>query len=141
MAKPLHEYLRDLAAQIEKDEQADRDAEAKKKLAELEGAALSADDRELLDWARKFRAELEKDDGGNPPAAPGRVPSDPEQKPKEDDPKPPAARKTRPGRKSGMAYQWTVDDTGKVEKLDLARVYSGPDEPDEVEIVSEPAAA
>lgn len=138
MAKPLHEYLRELATQIEKDEQADRDEEAKQKLAKLESAALSEDDRELLEWARKFRAELEKDEQGDPPAAPkpaAKTKEEPEPKPE------PAAKKTRPGRKSGMAYQWTVDEAGKVERLDMARVYSGPDEPDEVELDDEPVAA
>jgi hypothetical protein len=39
---------------------------------------------------------------------------------------------TRPGRKAGNAYDWDVDDDGKVIELPVARVYSGEDEPDEV---------
>lgn len=43
--------------------------------------------------------------------------------------------RTRPGRKSGNAYDWWVDDeTGEVVKLDVARIYSGEDEDDEVNI-------
>lgn len=47
---------------------------------------------------------------------------------------PPAEKQLRPGRRSGMAYDWWVDDEGQVTKLDVARVYNGEDEPDEVEI-------
>lgn len=43
--------------------------------------------------------------------------------------------RTRPGRKSGRAYGWWIDEDGEVIKLDIARVYSGPDEPDEVELL------
>ena len=48
--------------------------------------------------------------------------------------KPEPKRRTRPGRKKGNAYQWTVDDNGNVQKTDIAHIYSGEDEPDEVEI-------
>jgi len=43
-------------------------------------------------------------------------------------------RKTRPGRKHGRAYDWYVDDKGRVKVTDIASVYSGEDEPDEVEM-------
>lgn len=43
-------------------------------------------------------------------------------------------RKTRPGRKNGRAYAWYVDEKGKVQVSDVARVYSGEDEPDEVDL-------
>lgn len=49
------------------------------------------------------------------------------------DPKP-KPKKTRPGRKSGNVYDWDVDGDGKVVRLDTAKVYSGDDEPDRVEI-------
>lgn len=49
-------------------------------------------------------------------------------------PKPKPKPRTRPGRKSGNAYDWWVDDDGNVTRLDVARIYSGDDEPDEVEI-------
>lgn len=52
-------------------------------------------------------------------------------------PKPTPAEKprTRPGRKSGAAYDWWIDDeSGEVVKLPVARVYTGEDEDDEVEI-------
>lgn len=53
---------------------------------------------------------------------------------KEDEKKDPK-RRTRPGRKSGRAYGWWIDDDGEVVKLDIARVYSGEDEPDEVDLL------
>ncbi len=43
-------------------------------------------------------------------------------------------KKTRPGRKSGRAYGWYVDEKGRVKVSDVATVYSGEDEPDEVEL-------
>lgn len=55
---------------------------------------------------------------------------------------PPAVeRKTRPGRKAGNAYGWYVDDDGRVVKSDIPQVYNGEDEPDEVELPEEAAAA
>lgn len=45
-------------------------------------------------------------------------------------------RRTRPGRKTGLAYDWEVDERGNVVDLrgQPARIYSGDDEPDEVEL-------
>lgn len=43
--------------------------------------------------------------------------------------------RTRPGRKSGRAYSWWIDEKGEIVQLDIARVYSGEDEPDEVEML------
>jgi len=43
-------------------------------------------------------------------------------------------KKTRPGRKNGKAYGWYVDENGRVKVTDVAQVYSGEDEPDEVEL-------
>lgn len=54
---------------------------------------------------------------------------------------PPATeRRTRPGRKKGMLYDWSVDDDGNVVELDIATLYSGDDEDDEVELPPEPPA-
>lgn len=46
-------------------------------------------------------------------------------------------RRLRPGRKSGMAYDWFVDDDGNVVKSSTAIIYSGEDEPDEVEMLDD----
>ena len=40
----------------------------------------------------------------------------------------------RPGRRHGAAYDWTTDEQGRVVKLDIAEVYNGEDEDDEVEL-------
>lgn len=72
--------------------------------------------REELDALKKAN----DDDDNNPP-------------PTDDDNDPPKP-KTRAGRKSGNAYDWDVDDDGKVVRLDMAKVYTGEDEPDEVEV-------
>lgn len=53
-----------------------------------------------------------------------------EREEKEDKP----TRKTRPGRKSGSIYEYTVDGDGRVQRVDIPTVYSGADEPDEVEL-------
>lgn len=136
MAKGLHEYLRGLADQIEADEKADRDAAAADKIAELEQLAtanraeLSTEDRELLAWARNLKVELDaEDDDDEKPAA------KPKPKPAaaDDDGEKPKAN-TRPGRKSGQAYDFTVDGDGQVVRDGLAHIYSGPNEDDEVEI-------
>ena len=50
-------------------------------------------------------------------------------------------RRVRPGRRNGNAYQWTVDDKGKVTKLDIPSIYNGEDEPEEVELPDDEAAA
>lgn len=61
--------------------------------------------------------------------------------PAADPPPDPPTAKTRPGRKKGQAYQWTVDGKGKVQRTDIAHIYSGEDEPDQVEILEEEADA
>lgn len=68
---------------------------------------------------------------------PSREPASREEDAESDDDPSPPARRTRPGRKTGMAYQWDVDDEGNVVELDVARVYSGDDEDDEVELPPE----
>lgn len=142
MARSLSEYLRAAAEAAEADERADRDADAMERLKAMEeraqGETLSAEDRELLEWARKFRAELDKDDEPDEPPA-----AKPKDEAKPDEPEPEAKpKRVRPGRKSGGAYDFDVDEsTGKVVKLDVARIYSGEDEPDEVEIAEREADA
>lgn len=52
----------------------------------------------------------------------------------DDGKEPPKVRRTRPGRKSGALYEYVTDDEGRIQKVDIPTVYSGADEPDEVEI-------
>lgn len=90
-------------------------AERREALAELDD-----EERELLAAHRAGKLAPGSDDGvlgGKPPAG-------------EEPPKP----KVRPGRKTGQAYLWDVDEDGRPFKTEIAHVYSGADEPDEVEI-------
>lgn len=64
---------------------------------------------------------------------------DPDETEPETEPEPERKPRTRPGRRAGMVYNWDVDDDGKVVQLPMARAYSGPDEPDRVELAPKPA--
>lgn len=139
MARSISELLKHLAAEAEADEKADRDAAAIKHLEELQAnaqaaPALSDEDRELLEWARGLRADLEREreQENDDSAGDGDEKRPKKKREKNDDP--PAAKRTRPGRKSGQAYDWDVDDGGNVRRLDFGKIYSGDDEPDEVEL-------
>lgn len=138
MARSLHEHLRALADAIEADEKADRDAALAEKVEKMEtvaeGERLSPEDRALLDWARGLKERLEAEDAEDEAAdevAKKRAEKKTEEKPAEEKP-----RARRPGRKSGQAYSWYTDADGNVIQVTdgMARVYSGPDEDDEVEL-------
>lgn len=90
------------------------------------------------------RSEFRELFGGTPVevAKENQQPTEEKPKPKaKPKPKPePVEKPTRAGRKSGQAYDWDVDEGGQVIPLNVARVYSGPDEDDEVEIPDPPEA-
>jgi hypothetical protein len=71
--------------------------------------------------AKQMEDEAEKEEEASDV---GVAPKEPEEK----------KGKTRRGRKNGRAYDWYVDDKGRVIVSDVATVYSGEDEPDEVEM-------
>lgn len=105
-------------------------------LAEFRSAIDEAPDDEreqFFDWfAEKYskgEAEaLEEKLDGQPPAP------EPEPRAEVEAPEPKASKKVRPGRKPGRLYDWHWDeDTQSVVRLDIPRVYSGSEEPDEVE--------
>jgi hypothetical protein len=103
-------------------------------LAELSAAYRDANDEE--------RAEFRNTFGGTPRQVVDETkPKDePKSKPK---PKlrevpPPEPKPMREGRKSGQAYDWDVDEDGHQFSLGFARVYSGPDEDDEIELPPAP---
>jgi hypothetical protein len=50
-------------------------------------------------------------------------------------------KKKRPGRKSGQAYHWTVDEQGNVKHVDIPHVYNGADEDEFVDLPEDEAAA
>lgn len=117
-------------------------------LSDLMDAMESASDEELERWERDFFSTTELDDfppgdpsAGNgppdptvtvPPPANGDPPGNPA-----GDPPPPASAETRPGRKRGNVYDWTTDEDGNVQQLGIGRVYTGEDEPEEVELPSD----
>jgi hypothetical protein len=111
-----------------------REAELEGRLEKLEGLLadrpaaerrealedLSDDELELL---REYRA------GNLKPAA-----DEPSGEPDGDDIQDVTPKRTRPGRKAGRPYSWTVGDDGEVVRLDIPSIFHGEDEPDEVEI-------
>lgn len=79
--------------------------------------------------------------GGNGSPAPT-PPAPPAPPPETEPPAAATTRRKRPGRKSGAAYDWYVDEeTGDVVRSPVAIVYSGEDEPDEVEMLDLPAVS
>lgn len=138
------EDLRKLADELDAREQAEVTKAEKDRLDALEAklaekteaeSALSADDlafiremREERDRARREdrREQDDDDDEGDDDGKPAAK----ERKPKV---------KTRPGRKNSQAYDFTVDEQGNVIRDGMAHIYSGEDEPDEVELPAEAA--
>ncbi len=140
-------HLRKWADELEAEEKAELDAAERKRIEEL--AAKPSLESEEIEWLRKMRAGLDEEDKADAEKAKAEEEAKTKAKAEEDakgntddagtatdDQK----AKTRPGRKNGQAYGWWVDDDGKVFRLDTARIYSGEDEPDEVEIAEAPAA-
>jgi len=144
MATDIKEVFRRVLDELETQERNDL-------LLELQNKKLSA--KEIADAIRDLpdneRAEVRdafisvvEDEGGRPEKKEAKKLEDEaeheeeakgvEEPEKEEEPK----KKTRPGRKHGRAYGWTVKN-GKVVLTDVATVYSGDDEPDEVELYEE----
>lgn len=125
--------LRRLLDELDAEDQRTTADDLNRRLGELEQRqGFSRDElhAELDTWleARLTRLEAEWD------ANEGAAETEPEPEPATEPPGEPR-RRTRPGRRSGSVYNWTVDDeSGKVVKLDIARVYDGPDEPERVEL-------
>jgi len=140
----LREVLARLAQELE-------DEEAKDEIQELRERKPTWDDfaQLLRDASPEQRAEIREiladadmetpaANGDEPPPKPKRQP-----KPKAEDAPPPdedeppkPKRNTRPGRRSGAAYDWYVDEeSGKVVHSPVAVIYAGEDEPDEVEML------
>lgn len=135
----LQDVLRRISAEMDDEEAKDEIRELRDQLKEGHKVTV-ADIREAIASAPvEERAQLrellaeELSDDGDPPAPDDKGKKDP---PRRKQPKQPAAkRNTRPGRKSGAAYDWFVDDDGKVVRSPTAVIYSGEDEPDEVEML------
>ena len=141
----IKDMLRRLADLYEAEEKADLTKSQEDRIAKLESALANAntDDREdaleeitddEYDLIRQHRASLaagaKRDDDSQ---------DDDDEQPKGKKEQKP--RRVRPGRRNGNAYQWTVDDKGRVAKLDIPSIYNGEDEPGEVELPDDEAAA
>jgi hypothetical protein len=138
MAVSMVKLLRDLADAYEREEKGENDATLRSEIDELKAAVaarpaaekrdalddLDADERALIEQHRAGRA--------TPPPEPEQIEPEVEEI---------TPRKTRPGRKSGEIYEYTVDEDGRVRRVDIPTVYSGADEPDEVELPDEQEAA
>jgi hypothetical protein len=132
-------HLRRLADELDAEEKTEAEAELRAKVDRLEEAqnrgGLSDEQTTVLRRAEELLDELDRErdeDRGSSSSSDGSpTGSSSDDDAGEPEPKP---AKTRPGRKSGAAYDWTVDDDGKVRKVDVATVWTGADEPDEVEL-------
>lgn len=131
----LVKMLRDLADAYEREEKGEADSELRQEIDELKQAIKqrpAAEARDALDELDDEERELIAQHRA------GRItpPAVEEPEPAVEDP---PARKTRPGRRQGNLYEYTIDEDGKRVPVDIPTIYNGPDEPDEVEL-DEPAA-
>lgn len=138
----LQDVLRRIITEMDDEEAKDEMRELRDQLKQGQKVSV-ADIREAIAAAppeeraalRELLAEELNDDGNPPPADDGNG-DDKGKGKRKPNPKPPATkRNVRPGRKSGAAYDWYVDDDGKVVRSPTAVIYSGEDEPDEVEML------
>lgn len=127
---PLSESarLRRWADELDAEERAEKEAALEDKVAKLEqGRETDEKDQEIEELKAKLAALEAADrppEGDAPPAAT----TDDEPTIEEEEVKP----KTRPGRKSGAAYDWYVGEDGQIIDSETAIIYSGPDEPESV---------
>lgn len=132
MPPDLKRLLRDLADLYEREEEGESSQALHARIEALEARAEEAPKAELADALGELtddERELIREyrESATTPPKPK------QEKPVEEGPEAKPSR-TRPGRKSGALYEFTVDDAGNVQRVDIPTVYSGPDEPDEVEL-------
>lgn len=130
--------LRDLADAYEREEKGESDAGLRAEIDELKEAISKKPQvekqdalAELDDEERQLLADHRAGKLNPPPAD-----EQPSEEILETTPK-----RTRPGRRSGQAYNYFIDDDGRKHPTDLPTIYSGPDEPDEVELPEDDEAA
>lgn len=121
----LQDVLRRLADELDTAEAEERNADSERERREAS---------ERVERLEAEIAELRASATVPPPSPPPPVVEPPVTPPVEPPPPEPQVR-TRRGRKSGQLYdEWPDEETGELVKLDIPRVYTGEDEPDEVEI-------
>ena len=130
--------MRRLADEIEKEEKGDASKATDERIAKLEAQLATAKKKEpaavdeALEEITDEELELIK-------AHRASLVAKPKTETKEETKEETTAVKTRPGRKKGQAYQWTVTDKGQVQKTDIAHIYSGEDEESEVPVPGDEA--
>lgn len=139
MPSTLKDVLAKIVKELDDEEAKDEIRDLRDQLAQGKRVTL-ADIREAIAEAppedraaiRELLAEeLDGQPVADPPAPDDDGKGKGKRKPKPEPPK----RSTRPGRRSGQAYDWFVDDDGQVVRSNVAVIYSGEDEPDEVEML------
>lgn len=123
--------LRKLADDIDAEEAKLEEADSRKQQQDAQARL------EALEARYDRLEQLYIEQGGVPPSD-DEDENDDDQEPPPTKKKQPAKKKpagrTRPGRKAGQAYDYDVDDDGRIVSLSVAQVYSGEDEPDEVQL-------
>lgn len=142
MPTDIKEIFRRVIDQLDEEEQKDLLTQLKDK--KLTGKEIADAIRELPEDEKASIREafLSVTDSSNPDPATkreaGKLEDEAEKEEEEGglpvDEKDKKKSKSRPGRKNGRAYGWYVDEKGRVKVSDVATVYSGEDEPDEVEL-------
>jgi hypothetical protein len=146
----LTQALRKLADELDADEKRELEAAERARVdrleARLERGGLSEEDSETLKRARALLDALDQEPDDDQPATRGGAGGSSNGSGSGggsgDGDAPPPRTATRPGRKRGNAYDWEPDDSGAPRRLSTARVFSGDDEPDEIEyelVEDEPA--
>lgn len=132
----IKQVLRDLADAYEREEEGENTKKLAEEIADLKAKVEATPKVEVQDALEEISDEEYDLIRQHRAAASGPPPPKAKEEPKV----PPVAKRTRPGRKSGAAYEWYVDDDGKVVKTDIAHIYNGPDEESEVELPAEEEA-
>lgn len=143
MPLDLKQFLQKMLAELEEEERNDLLLELKdKKLTsqELVDAIRELPDNEKAAVREAFIAAAESEGGPKERKQAGELEKEAEEEEEKQgvvpdvEEKGKKKNKTRKGRRKGAAYDWYIDDKGKVVITDIAQVYSGEDEPDEVEM-------
>ncbi len=123
-------HLRRWADDLDAEDRAEKEAALEQRVDRIEeGNALTEAERtELVELRHKLAALEEADDREADDEKPTDEIVETTDEPDEDEK--PAL--TRPGRKSGAAYDWYVGEDGQIIQSETAIVYSGEDEPESV---------
>lgn len=121
--------LRKWADELDAEERAEKEAALEDKVSKLEeGQQSDEKDRQIAELQAKLAALEAADTAEQQEQQHAPAPEAEEATIEEEEREP----LTRPGRKSGAAYDWYIGEDGQVVQSDTAIVYSGEDEPESV---------